>query len=166
LEPLQAWTDIVAAGVNPRRVKLLSYGGGEISRAECAVALALGVRVGVVEDAALPKDRQFSEPEWQDCPNLVRLPLDSMTLRAFLLADELPCQREAFAAAAERTHAEYVKTAVPKEPSLLPWKDLPEQLKVSNFHHVAYAENILNSVGLGIRPLPTPTNRPSTWPTF
>jgi hypothetical protein len=153
---LQAWTDILAAGVDPRRVKLLSYGGGPISRAECALALALGVHVGVVEDAALAKDRQFLEPEWQDCPNLVRLPLDSMTLRAFLLVDELPWQREEFAAAAQRTHQEYVRSAVPRDPSLLPWKDLPEQLKVSNFHHVAYAESILNTVGLGVRPVSDP----------
>ena len=48
LDPLQGWTDIVAAGVDPRRVKLLSYAGGEISKAECAIALALGARVGVV----------------------------------------------------------------------------------------------------------------------
>ena len=156
LEPLQGWTDILAAGVNPRRVKLLSYGGGQISRAECALALALGARVGVVEDATLPKDRQFNEPEWQDCPNLVRLPLDTMTLRAFLLVDELSCEREEFAAAAQRTHEDYVKTAIPKEPSLLPWKNLPQQLKVSNFHHVAYAENILKTVGLGLRPVSDP----------
>jgi ppGpp synthetase/RelA/SpoT-type nucleotidyltranferase len=153
LEDLQAWTDLLAAGVDPRRVKLLNYGGGPISRVQCALGLALGVRVGVVDDAALPKDRQFLDPEWQDCPNLVRLPLDSMTLRAFLLVDELPWQREEFAAAAQRTHEEYLKTAAPRDPSLAPWSALPEQLKVSNFHHVAYAENILKTVGLAIRPL-------------
>ena len=54
LEPLQGWTDILAAGVDPRRVKLLSYAGGRISRAECILAVALGARVGVVEEATLP----------------------------------------------------------------------------------------------------------------
>jgi len=34
---------------------------------------------------------------------------------------------------------------------LLPWEDLPEALKVSNFHQVAYAENILKTAGLGLR---------------
>ena len=42
LEPLQGWTDILAAGVDPRRVKLLSYAGGPISCAECILAVALG----------------------------------------------------------------------------------------------------------------------------
>ena len=152
LEPLQGWTDIVAAGVDPRRVKLLSYAGGRISQAECILAVALGARVGVVEDAALPNNRQFDELPWQECPNLVRLPMDPMTLRAFLLVDELPCKRDEFAAAAQKTHEEYVKSAIPEEPSLLPWGDLPEALKVSNFHQVVYAENILKTAGLGIRP--------------
>jgi len=152
LESLQGWTDIITAGVDPRRVKLLSYAGGRISRCECILALALGARVGVIEDTALPTDRQFNEPEWEDCPNFVRLPMDSMSLRAFLLVDELPCNREEFAQAARKTHEAYVKSAIPAETSLLPWENLPEALKVSNYHQVVYAENILKTAGLGIRP--------------
>ena len=79
-----------------------------------------------------------------------------MTLRAFLLVDELPCKRDEFAGAARRTHEEYVKSAIPKEPSLLPWEALPEALKVSNYHQVAYAEHILKTAGLGIRRLTDP----------
>jgi ppGpp synthetase/RelA/SpoT-type nucleotidyltranferase len=155
LEPLQGWTDVVAAGADPRRVKLLHFGGGQISRAECMTALALGARVGVVQDAVLPKDRQFDEPGWQDCPNLVRLPMDAMTLRAFFLVDEIPCKKE-FAKAAELAHEEYRRTTVPEEPSLRPWEKLPEDLRVSNFHQIAYAEDILKSAGLGLRPITDP----------
>ncbi|MGA2062339.1 MAG: RyR domain-containing protein, partial [Thermoguttaceae bacterium] len=151
LEPLQGWTDILAAGVDPRRVKLLSYAGGRISYTECILAVALGARVGVVEDASLPNNRQFNEPQWQECPNFVQLPMDPMTIRAFLMVDELPCKRDEFADAAQKTHEEYIKSAIPKEPSLLPWEDLPEALKISNFHQVVYAENILKTAGLGIR---------------
>ena len=39
---------------------------------------------------------------------------------------------------------------------MLPWEDLPEALKVSNFHQVAYAENILKTAGLGIRRITDP----------
>ena len=42
LEPLQGWTDILAAGVDPRRVKLLCYAGGRIAHTECILAAALG----------------------------------------------------------------------------------------------------------------------------
>ena len=147
LDPLQGWTDIITAGIDPRRVKLISYVGGQISRCEYVMALALGARVAVLEDMTLSKDRQFNDPDWQDHPNLVRLPMDSMTLRAFLLVDELPCKRDEFTKAAQKTHEEYVKSAIPKEPPLLPWKDLPESLKISNYHQIAYAENILKTVG-------------------
>jgi ppGpp synthetase/RelA/SpoT-type nucleotidyltranferase len=153
LEPLQAWTDIVASGVDPRRVKLVCYGGGRISRIECMLALAVGARVGVIDDPALPVDRRFADSEWQDCPNLVRLPMDAMALRAFLLMDRLPDRRDDFAAAARRSHEEYVRTAIPEGSSLVPWGDLPEDLKLSNFHQVAYAANILETAGLGLRPI-------------
>jgi ppGpp synthetase/RelA/SpoT-type nucleotidyltranferase len=156
LEPLQGWTDLVAARVDARRVKLLNYAGGQISRFEYAMALALGARVGVVDDTTLPKERQLNDPGWQDHGNLIRLPMDAMTLRAFLLVNELPCKKDEFEKAAQRTHEEYVKSAIPREPSLLPWKDLPEDLKISNYHQVAYAENILKTVDLGIRPITDP----------
>jgi hypothetical protein len=146
----------LAAGIDPRRVKVLSYAGGRISRAECILGVVLGASVGVVEDATLPDQRTFNDLPWEECPNLVRLPMDTATLRAFLLVDELPCRRDEFAAAARKTHEEYVKSAIPKESSLLPWEDLSEALKVSNFHQVAYAENILKTAGLGLRQITDP----------
>ncbi len=160
LEPLQGWTDILAAGIDPRRVKLLAYAGGRISRAECILAAALGARVGVVEAATPAAGRPSDEFPWVDCPNLVQLPLDAMSLRAFLLVNELPCKREEFAEAARKTHESYVKSAIPDEPSLLPWGDLSEALKVSNFHQVVYAENILRTAGLGVRPVTDPAAPP------
>jgi ppGpp synthetase/RelA/SpoT-type nucleotidyltranferase len=156
LDPLQGWVDLVASGVNPRRVKLLGYAGGRVARTEYVVALALGARVGVIEGAALPKERQFNNPAWLDHRNFIRLPLDRMTLRAFLLVDELPSRRVELESAARHAHEKYVKSATPKEPSLLPWDDLEEVLKLSNFHQVAYAENILRTAGLGIRKISNP----------
>jgi ppGpp synthetase/RelA/SpoT-type nucleotidyltranferase len=156
LDPLQGWTDIVAAGVEPCRVKALSYCGGRISQTECAVGLALGARVGVVEDPAIPEDRQFNEPNWRDHPSLIRLPMDAMTIRAFLLIDELGYNAAYLTEAAKQAHKDYVSSAVPKEPSLLPWEDLPEDLRASNYHQVAYALSILECIGLGVRPITEP----------
>jgi len=155
LDPLQAWTDLIAAGMNLHRVKLLSYAGGHISRAENAVALALGARLGVIDGPAVPKDRQFKDPMWQDHPQLIRLPLDAMTLRAFLLVDAIPAGKAELARlekAAQLTHEDYVKSATPREPSLTSWKDLADDLKLSNYHQVIYAENILRTAGLEVRP--------------
>ncbi len=151
LDPFQGWTDILAAGLNPGGIKVLSYCGGLISQAEHQMALALGAWVGVVENPTLPVARQAMDPDWADHPHLLRLPMDAMTLRAFLLADEIPCEKKRFEAAARMAHEEYVKSATPREPSMVAWEELREDLKVSNFHQIAYAENILRSAGLGLR---------------
>jgi ppGpp synthetase/RelA/SpoT-type nucleotidyltranferase len=162
LDPLQGWTDIIAAGIEPCRIKVLSYCGGEISQTECAVGLALGARVGVVEDPALPKNRRFAETGWDDHKNLIRLPMDAMTLRAFLVIDQLPGKRKEYEMAAKQAHLDYVKFATPKDPAFLPWDDEkhPEDFKLSCYHQVAYAEAILKSVGLGIRKLTNPKKKP------
>ncbi len=162
LDPLQGWTDIITAGVEPCRVKVLSYCGGPISQAECAVGLALGARVGVVEDLALPKSRRFGDAGWEDHNNLIRLPMDAMTLRAFLVIDQLPGKRKEYEMAAKQAHLDYVKFATPKDPAFLPWddKDHPEDFKLSCYHQVAYAEAILKTVGLGIRKLTNPQKKP------
>lgn len=156
MESLQAWTDLVAAGVPPARVKLLGIGGGDISHAEYAVGLALGAQVALVEGTGLPAARAFETPPWAPADTPLRLPFDAMTLRAFLLVNELPAERKEFEAAARRTHEEYLKSARSKEPSLQPWEKLPPVLRLSNFHQVAYAENILRGAGLGVRPCTDP----------
>jgi len=89
LDPLQGWTDLIAAGVDPVRVKFLAYAGGLISKAECAMALMLGVRAGVVGNPDLPKDRQFEDPAWTGHKNFLPLPLDAMTLHAFIRIESL-----------------------------------------------------------------------------
>jgi len=91
LDPLRGWTDIVAAEIDPRSVKLLGYGGGAISRAETATALALGARVGIVtggSDAAAADGSvaDAARPEAGRKP--IRLPLDAAALRAFLVGEK------------------------------------------------------------------------------
>ena len=91
LDPLRGWTDIIAADIDPRSVKLLAYGGGEISRAETAMALALGARAGIVigGSAAAAADGgvvDAARPEAGRKP--IRLPLDAAALRAFLIGEK------------------------------------------------------------------------------
>jgi ppGpp synthetase/RelA/SpoT-type nucleotidyltranferase len=155
LDPMQGWTDIIAAGLDPCMVKLISYGGGEISRSECAIALALGAVVAVVDDRGLPDDRQYYrqiKPHWRDHEKLIRLPFDAMTIRAYLLYDKLAIKEKEHLKAAQHAHEVYRNSATPTESSLLPWEKLPDFFKYSNFHQIAYAETILETEGLGIRP--------------
>jgi ppGpp synthetase/RelA/SpoT-type nucleotidyltranferase len=156
MEPLQGWTDLVSAGINATRVKVIAFAVGKIARTECAMALALGARVGIIDDISLPKERQFLDPAWQNHPNLVRLPMDAMTLRAFLVVDDLPLdaeQQQKWEKAARKAHEEYVASATPRDPSMKKWEELDPALRLSNFHQVAYWEQMLREHGLGLRPL-------------
>ncbi len=50
-EPLRMWLDMLAAGVDPADVRLLGINGGDVSRFEYALALAMGAIVGLVESS-------------------------------------------------------------------------------------------------------------------
>ncbi len=155
LDALQGWTDIVAAGIDPHRVRHISFAGGAISQVEYAVALALGAWVGVIDSPVIPPDRRFENALWQEHPHLLRLPLDAMTLRTFLLAKvEEPgeADRRKYLAAARQAHEDYARSARPKDPSLQEWDKLPEALKLSNYHQVMFWEITLREYGLGVRP--------------
>ncbi|MFA5262255.1 MAG: hypothetical protein WC378_00410 [Opitutaceae bacterium] len=164
LDPLQGWTDLVAGGLAPTDVKVVCYAPGDIGRAECAVALALGARVGLVLDAALPKYRLFEPTLWDGCSNLLLLPKDDMTLRAFLQIDHHPlsdADKRCLEPAARLAHEDYVKSATPKEASLQSWDNLSDILKLSNYHQVAYWEQTLRQYGLGVRRLAAGTPIPA-----
>lgn len=112
--------------------------------------------MGVVEGSSVPKDRLFKEPLWQNHPRLVRLPLDAMTLGAFLRMDTAPlsdADRQRFEKAARMAHEDYIKSARPKDPSLQDWENLDESLKLSNYCQVAYWEGVLKEYNLGVRKL-------------
>ena len=84
LGPLQYWTDIVAAGIQPDQVKLVGIGGGAIAAVEYRMALALGAQVAIVEGSGRSAARLLNDGEWNKLENLVRLPADAAALRSFL----------------------------------------------------------------------------------
>ena len=82
--------------------------------------------------------------------------MDAMTLRAFLVVDDLPLdkeRREKWEPAARKAHEEYVASATPRDPSMKKWEELDEALKISNYHQIAYWEQMLREHGVGLRPL-------------
>ncbi len=87
MDPLQFWTDFMAAGLVPARVKLLCYAGGRISRTEVAIALAMGAHVAVILNPELSEDRRSVDPDWQHHPRLITLPIEASAIRTFLRAD-------------------------------------------------------------------------------
>lgn len=88
LGPLQYWTDIVAAGIEPEQVKLVGIGGGAISAVEYRIALALGAQVAIVEGSGRAAAQLLVDDEWKQSENLVRLAADAVKVREFWALQE------------------------------------------------------------------------------
>jgi ppGpp synthetase/RelA/SpoT-type nucleotidyltranferase len=73
LDPLAFYEDWAIDGGAPDALRLLGIGGGEIAACEYRIALALGVRVGLVEGSGGAADELLNDPRWAGVPNLVRL---------------------------------------------------------------------------------------------
>jgi hypothetical protein len=84
MEPLAYWTDILAAGVNPSRVRLLGIGGGAISALEYRIALGMGAWVGVIEDTGRAASDLLEDPDWLTSPRLVAVAADPSQIKAFV----------------------------------------------------------------------------------
>lgn len=73
-QALHYWADILAQGMKAiEHVRLIGMGGGNISRAEYCIALAMGVPVFLVENSGGAADAMLHDPLWQDVSNLRRI---------------------------------------------------------------------------------------------
>ena len=81
-EPLQAWADVLAAGIEPGAVAVLGIGGGDIAAQEYRVSLALGARVGVVAGSGGAADALTTDRRWRHVIETV--PENSSAIAAFL----------------------------------------------------------------------------------
>ena len=84
LEALQYWRDLLESKRIDEQVRLLAVGGGKITGTEIAMALALGVPVGVITSAGGEPARLRNDPLWSSLPHFRALPEDPETLRHFL----------------------------------------------------------------------------------
>jgi len=83
-EPVQAWIDFLAGGINPGEIKLLGINGGNISAAEYRIALALGATVGVVAESGRAAADIAVDPDWISHPKLVILDNNPLTVKRFI----------------------------------------------------------------------------------
>jgi hypothetical protein len=88
LEALQAWTDLLVAGVQPESVRVLGVGGGRISGAEYRIALALGAWVGILTDAGRSGLHLLQHSRWSGCPRLRSLPTSAAAMEQFLRGEQ------------------------------------------------------------------------------
>lgn len=159
-EPLAMWTDILLAGIPVEKVRLVAVPGHGITRGEILLARALGARVAWMdpEDTARPIEDLLPF----DAEGVLEIPLDAMTIRAFLTStlrrtvEETPfwsssqLPRDSLTVQiAEFAHNEYRRKQQGRkkrgDPALEPWPDLLPALKASN---LAQADDIPNKLAI------------------
>jgi len=136
LGPLQAWIDLVASGIDVRAVRVLGIGGGRVSAASYRLALGLGATVATLVDSGREAARIQEDSGWTATRRLLRLPVDTQSIRAFVGVLPRPVDAGLREVIAKAVHAEYLRKrlqeAQPTEPSLVPWAKLSDSLKDSN----------------------------------
>lgn len=148
------WVDILNGGHRPSDVRLLAIGGGALSALEYRVALALGASVGVVLETGGEADALLKDPHWNRSRNLLPLPLDPATFRAFIHPSEPATEIDP--AALERMAREFHATYVASNPKQLPetmqpWELLSESYRIANLEQARYAIDILRAAKFLVR---------------
>ena len=149
---IRNWQDILAAGIEPKDVLLLGVGGGELSSVEYRLALALGANVAVVQESGGAADSLITDPWWTAVPNLLVMPFDEATLRAFIIPPERALAAEKLEEMAQAFHKRYVDGSTGKLPAnMRPWPKLDDTFQTANREQARYAVEILAACGFAVR---------------
>jgi len=155
LEATQYWLDIISSGIRPEQVKLLVVNGGEISVAECNLALTLGAKVGIIDGSGGETSKLFSDTDWNTLYNLIQLPNDAAIIKSFINSRISEMDEKLREIIAREIHEQYRDTRMKKpeysEPSLEKWKNLQENLKESNRHQADQILEKLNLIKCAVR---------------
>jgi len=156
LEPLQMWTDILAAGIDPKRVDLICLGGGEIAACELALSWALGAQTSALSDGSTAS-RRFESLLGATADSIggYLIPDDPATVAALFAGRNWVRDsewRKIWEPAGRIVHAKYVGTQTKgaQQPHLLPWDNLAEGIRFSNLHQAAYSVEILRKCGFRV----------------
>lgn len=155
LEPLQNWCDLLAAGIAPGSVKVLGINGGTIASVEYRIAAALGAQVGLVERSGREAARLVSDRDWEGTPNVLSLPADPMTLRAFIGSGPPQLTAELCEVIARGAHEAYRRNkakARSEDESLQEWERLSETLRNSNRQQASHILEKLREIGCDVQP--------------
>jgi ppGpp synthetase/RelA/SpoT-type nucleotidyltranferase len=153
-DPLQYWTDLLLAGVRPRDVRMVGIDGGDIAGFEYRLALALGATVGLVAPVTRTAAIVHQDPDWKSDSNLVLLPKDAMTLRAFVQQPSSGLTSDQVEMAAQIIHEQFLGENRYSNPDLAmqPWADLRDDLKNSNRMQASRIATFLERVGYRLEP--------------
>jgi ppGpp synthetase/RelA/SpoT-type nucleotidyltranferase len=154
LEPLQYWTDIIASAIPLSQVKVLGINGGTISAAEYRIALALGAQVAVLENSGGEAAKLLADSDWANSKTLICLPVDRMTIAAFIGGARPQLEPEIREIIGRAIHKNYragkTRVSSTEDPASTPWAKLPNNLKESNRQQADDISNKLRRVGCAV----------------
>jgi hypothetical protein len=84
LDPLQAWADLLASGLDPKAVRVLGINGGMISAFEYRLGIISGAIVGIVENSGRSATLMGNDDLWAQKDNLVKLSAEPDSIREFI----------------------------------------------------------------------------------
>lgn len=154
LDAIQAWVDVISAGITPEEVSVLGFNGGAISAVEYRLGLAFGASVGVMAGSGRAAKDLLENSDWRELASPLGLLNDPMTLRAFINPGTGSIPEEKREALAKAIHITYCKadTGTLNQRILkdngLPWKDLPQTYKDASFAQADYIGEILKTEGI------------------
>jgi hypothetical protein len=149
-EPVAMWTDLLAAGRKAADIRVVVFPGGAITTAEILLARALGAAVAWLDpEEELPDVLDDTLPSGAE--GVIELPVDPMTLRAFLAWPNAPLDPALRETAARELHKQYReehrKHKRADDPALAPWERLLPTLQRSNLRVVDDIPNKLHVIG-------------------
>jgi ppGpp synthetase/RelA/SpoT-type nucleotidyltranferase len=155
LQIAQSWVDIISSGIDPSTVLVLGINGGRLASLEYKMALALGAKVGLIEESGREASRLLNDEEWGTVPNLIRLPYDAYTIRAFLGYEKINIDkgiRERIAAELHEEHSQpkrekILAGKIESAPALAKWQDLRADFKESSLQCVDHIAEKLKEIG-------------------
>ena len=154
---LKYWSDILGSGVKPLEVRLLGFGGDELSAAEYRIALGFGAWTGLVEGSGGAADALLKDNLWTGTSNLLSLPFDRASVRAHVHPPQVRPELDSTTVVkmAKAFHAEYVRTSTGRLPdNMKPWEELPDTYQSANLEQAKYAVQILEANGFAVRKVP------------
>jgi ppGpp synthetase/RelA/SpoT-type nucleotidyltranferase len=153
-DPLQYWTDLILAGVRPSDVHVIGIDGGKIAGFEYRLALALGATVGLLEPATRSAASLQRDPDWKTDRNLLAVPKDAMTLRAFVPSPSPALTKDQVEAAAHTIHDQFLAENRYKnpDPAMKHWAELADDLKNSNRMQASRIVWFLEEIGYRLEP--------------
>jgi voltage-gated potassium channel Kch len=145
---LAMWADLVLSNFPLGDVRVVTFPGGPLGEQEIALALTMGATVVSVGNVGKPSSRDDQVPLGAD--DVLDLPVDPMTLRAFLTSSSSSSLDGRLRHHVARfIHEDYREKQQGKKPpedvALAPWERLTPALQHSN---LAQADDIPNKLAL------------------